>query len=38
MHFADLNYLAILVAGFVKFALGGLWYSPAPLPSRGWRS
>lgn len=24
----ELNYLAILVAAFVQFVLGGLWYSP----------
>lgn len=28
MILADLNYLAILAAGAVKFALGGVWYSP----------
>ena len=28
MHFPPINYLAVLVAGIVIFALGGLWYSP----------
>lgn len=27
MMLSDLNYLAILAAGAVKFALGGVWYS-----------
>ena len=28
MHFPPTNYLAVLVAAIVIFALGGLWYSP----------
>jgi Protein of unknown function (DUF1761) len=28
MHFPPVNYLAVLVAAIVIFALGGLWYSP----------
>ena len=28
MHFPPINYLAVLVAAVVIFALGGLWYSP----------
>ena len=28
MHFPPINYLAVLVAAIVIFALGGLWYSP----------
>ncbi len=28
MHFPELNYLAILVAGLAKFIIGGLWFSP----------
>jgi hypothetical protein len=28
MHFPAVNYLAVLVAAIVIFALGGLWYSP----------
>ena len=27
IHFADINYLAVLVAGLVTFVLGGLWYT-----------
>ncbi len=37
MNLADLNYLAILAAGAVKFGLGGLWYSPA-LFCKGWQA
>lgn len=33
--FADVNYLAVLVAGLAYFALGGLWYSPV-LFARPW--
>lgn len=28
MHFPPTNYLAVLVAAIVIFALGGIWYSP----------
>jgi hypothetical protein len=28
MHFPPINFLAVLVAAIVIFALGGLWYSP----------
>jgi hypothetical protein len=28
MHFPPINWLAVLVAAIVIFALGGLWYSP----------
>ena len=28
MHFPAVNYLAVLVAAIIIFALGGLWYSP----------
>lgn len=28
MDFANINYLAVLVAAFSTFLLGGLWYSP----------
>lgn len=27
-HFPSINWLAVLVAAIVIFALGGLWYSP----------
>lgn len=27
MEFNDINYLAVLVAGFVNFAIGALWYT-----------
>jgi Protein of unknown function (DUF1761) len=28
MHGFDVNWLAVLVAALVKFAIGGVWYSP----------
>ncbi len=28
-NYAEINYLAVLVAAIAGFALGGLWYSPA---------
>lgn len=34
MHFPAINYLAVLVAAIVIFALGGLWYSPALFAKR----
>jgi hypothetical protein len=33
-HFPVVNYLAVLVAAIVIFALGGLWYSPALFAKR----
>ncbi len=35
MEIPSINYLAVLVAGLVIFALGGLWYSPV-LFARRW--
>lgn len=35
MEIPHINYLAVLVAGLVIFALGGLWYSPV-LFARRW--
>jgi len=35
MHFPTVNYLAVLVAAILIFALGGLWYSPV-LFARRW--
>ncbi|MES2645696.1 MAG: DUF1761 domain-containing protein [Bacteroidota bacterium] len=32
---ADINWLAVIVAGLSAFAIGGLWYSPA-LFSKAW--
>ena len=34
MHFPAVNYLAVLVAAIVIFALGGLWYSPVLFVKR----
>ena len=34
MHFPAINYLAVLVAAIVIFALGGLWYSPVLFAKR----
>jgi len=34
MHYPAINYLAVLVAAIVIFALGGLWYSPALFAKR----
>ena len=34
MHFPPVNYLAVLVAGILIFALGGLWYSPVLFMKR----
>lgn len=34
MQFPAINYLAVLVAAIVIFALGGLWYSPALFAKR----
>lgn len=34
MHVPVVNYLAVLVAGFVIFVLGGLWYSPLLFAKR----
>jgi hypothetical protein len=34
-NMADINWLAVLVAGISAFAIGGLWYSPA-LFSKAW--
>jgi len=33
-HYPTINYLAVLVAGIVIFALGGLWYSPVLFAKR----
>jgi sterol desaturase/sphingolipid hydroxylase (fatty acid hydroxylase superfamily) len=35
VHLADINYLAVLVAAVVSFAVGGLWFSPL-LFGRAW--
>jgi len=35
MHLPQINYLAVLVTGFILFVLGGLWYSPL-LFARRW--
>ncbi len=37
MGIVQMNYLAILVAGIVQFAVSGLWYSPV-LFARTWTS
>ena len=34
MHFPAINYLAVLVAAIVIFAIGGLWYSPVLFAKR----
>jgi hypothetical protein len=34
MEIPSINYLAVLVAGLVIFALGGLWYSPVLFAKR----
>ena len=34
MHYPPINWLAILVAAIVIFALGGLWYSPILFAKR----
>jgi hypothetical protein len=34
MHYPAINYLAVLVAAIVIFALGGLWYSPVLFAKR----
>ena len=34
MNYPAINYLAVLVAAFVIFALGGLWYSPVLFAKR----
>lgn len=36
MEFADINYLAVIVAAVAAFALGALWYSPV-LFSKPWQ-
>jgi len=34
MHGFDVNWLAVLVAAIVKFAIGGVWYSPVAFGPR----
>ena len=34
MHGFDVNWLAVLVAALVKFAIGGVWYSPVAFGPR----
>ena len=36
LDFSQLNWLAVIVAALVYFALGALWYSPM-LFSRAWQ-